>query len=62
MVPEGYRITYDDWLELPSDNVPREVIGGELYVSPTPVPRHQRLCREIFLLLRAAIATVSGRP
>lgn len=35
------RWTYDDLLAMPEDNVIREVLDGELFVSPTPFIRHQ---------------------
>jgi Uma2 family endonuclease len=35
------RLTYDDYVKLPDDGKRYEIIDGELYVNPAPVPRHQ---------------------
>src|SRR5688572_9102976 len=41
--PLPIRLTYRDWLELPDDGNRYEIIDGRLYVTPQPVPRHQRI-------------------
>jgi Uma2 family endonuclease len=35
--------TYDDLQDFPEDNLRREIIGGELIVTASPVTRHQRV-------------------
>jgi Uma2 family endonuclease len=35
------RLTYEDYAKLPDDGNRYEIIDGELYVNPSPVPRHQ---------------------
>jgi len=42
-----YRLTYEDWLATPDDNVMREIIEGELYVVPPPSTEHQEVSNEI---------------
>src|ERR1044071_10092535 len=37
------RWTYDDLAAMPADNVIREIFDGELFVSPSPFLRHQRI-------------------
>jgi Uma2 family endonuclease len=44
--PQG-EWTYEDWLKLPDDGYRYEVIDGELYVSPPPLIRHQRISLRI---------------
>lgn len=41
------RLTYADWLASPDDGLRREIIEGELYVSPPPAVTHQRVSRDI---------------
>jgi Uma2 family endonuclease len=46
-VPATYRVTFDDWLRYPDDGKLYEVIEGELFVSPPPAIRHQRIARNL---------------
>ena len=46
-VPATYRVTFDDWLRYPDDGKIYEVIEGELFVSPPPAIRHQRIARNL---------------
>jgi Uma2 family endonuclease len=46
--------TVEDYLALP-DDVRAELIGGELYVTPSPDEHHQRISQEICVLLRNAL-------
>ncbi len=39
----SYRLSYDDWLDLPEDGRLYEILDGELFVSPAPSYRHQRI-------------------
>jgi Uma2 family endonuclease len=45
------KLTYADYLLFPDDNLRHEVIGGEHFVTPSPVTRHQRISRDLFYLL-----------
>ncbi len=40
--PQG-EWTYEDWSKLPNDGYRYEVINGELFMSPPPRARHQRI-------------------
>ena len=40
------RFTYQDYLQLPEDHR-YEIVEGELYTVPAPVPYHQRILRDL---------------
>lgn len=46
-------LTYEDYLALPNDGKRYEIIQGDLYVSPSPVPRHQIVHANMFDAFRA---------
>jgi Uma2 family endonuclease len=50
-IPAAYRLTYEDWLQFPEDGRLYEIIGGELFVSPTPAIRHQRISLRLLFAL-----------
>jgi len=52
-IPAAYRLTYEDWLRFPEDGRLYEIIGGELFVSPSPAIRHQRISGRLFAGLHA---------
>jgi Uma2 family endonuclease len=55
-------ITADDLEQFPDDGKRREVIAGELYVSPAPARNHQELSSDLhFLLYEAVVNTGLGR-
>jgi Uma2 family endonuclease len=49
-------LTYEDYVELPEDGKQYEILDGELYVSPAPVPRHQAVSRNLLFLLWGFVA------
>ena len=49
-VTEKKKYTYEDYLKTPDDER-YELIGGELLMTPAPVPKHQRISRKIEFLL-----------
>jgi len=50
IAPGKRRFTYEDYLKTPDDER-YELIGGELLMTPSPVPRHQRISRKIEFIL-----------
>src|SRR5207245_9915804 len=45
-----------DYVELPDDGKQYEILDGELFVSPAPVPRHQAVSRNLLLILGRFVA------
>jgi Uma2 family endonuclease len=46
------KYTYEDYVHLADDGRRKEIIDGELYVTPSPVTKHQAVSRNLeFLLL-----------
>lgn len=41
MQDHGIIFTYDDYLTLPNDGKRYEIIDGDLFMSPAPIPEHQ---------------------
>jgi Uma2 family endonuclease len=60
-VPVASGLTYDDLWELPQDDgLRRELIDGELFVSPSPVRKHQRAVVRIAAALLAHVDEHGG--
>ena len=59
-MPHGATYTYADLLEMPDDNVRREIIDGELIVSPSPVTRHQVVLGRLYLVFGNHLAEHGG--
>ncbi len=52
MPREAYDWTVDDLEDLPDDGLQYELVDGILLVSPAPIPIHQAVVGELFVLLR----------
>lgn len=48
-------LTYDDYCLIPDDGKRYEVIHGELFMSPSPIFRHQRISMSLTLILGAYV-------
>ena len=57
--PKAPRLwTYDEMVaELPESNLPMELWEGELIMSPTPTPSHQRIVMNLLLVLNKHVET-----
>jgi Uma2 family endonuclease len=45
------RLTYEEYASFPDDGIRRELIDGEVHVTPSPVVRHQRIVLRVARLL-----------
>lgn len=48
-------LTYEDYCALPDDGQRYEILDGELFVSPSPIPLHQLITGNLFAELRSYI-------
>jgi Uma2 family endonuclease len=49
--PAGAGLTYEDLVSLPEDGKRYEILDGDLVVTASPITRHQRVSRNLFLAL-----------
>lgn len=56
------RYTVAEVLAFPADGKRYELIHGELFVSPAPRRRHQRVLEDFFVLLYSYLAPLGRRP
>jgi Uma2 family endonuclease len=55
LVPEPIKLTYQDFCALPDDGRRYEILDGDLYMSPSPGPQHQRIAGRIYAILDAHV-------
>jgi len=48
----GLKLTCDDFVLFPDDGMRHELIDGEHYVTPSPVPTHQSTSGNLFFFIR----------
>ena len=48
-MPVDTRLAYDDYCLLPEDGKRREIIEGDLFVTPSPLTPHQRAVGRLFM-------------
>jgi Uma2 family endonuclease len=51
VLEEKIKFTYEDYLNLPDDGKRYQVIEGELFMVPAPIPYHQDILGKLFVLL-----------
>src|SRR3990170_7394762 len=49
-------LTYQHYLQMPDDRNRREILSGDLYVTPAPTPIHQRAVVNLITLLQGYLA------
>lgn len=59
--PKTTGLTYRDLEAFPEDNLRRELIDGELIVTPSPRPRHQAVLTELLFQLVLWVKRHGGR-
>ncbi|MGQ0570107.1 MAG: Uma2 family endonuclease [Armatimonadota bacterium] len=59
MAREKLILTYRDYVNMPDDRTRKEILGGDLYVTPAPSPFHQRTLRKLLGILDAHVTTSS---
>ncbi len=58
---QTHGLTYADLARFPEDRQRRELVGGQLFVSPAPRPRHQDAVLELAHRLRAHVDAHGGK-
>jgi Uma2 family endonuclease len=48
---QAIRFTYEDYLHFPDDRKQYQIIGGEVYMVPAPVPNHQVISMNIEIII-----------
>lgn len=56
----GAKLTYEDYAAFPDDGLRREIVDGEVYVTPSASTRHQDLAAFIFVALYTHIRAHGG--
>ena len=54
------RMTYADYSALPDDGLRRQVIDGEVFVTPAPSIRHQNVVGNLFVALKVHLLAHGG--
>lgn len=59
-VRPDHRLTYEDYAAFPDDGIRRELVDGEVYVTPSAITRHQNLVGRVFLALAKHVEQFGG--
>jgi Uma2 family endonuclease len=52
VLKERIKFTYEDYIHLPDDGKRYQIIEGEIYMTPAPIPYHQSILINLLILLR----------
>ena len=52
IVVEKKKYTYEDYLKIPDDKGRYELVNGELLMTPSPIPNHQRISGKLEFVVR----------
>ncbi len=55
------RLSAAEFFEMPESTQPIELIGGEVIMSPTPVPGHQNIVGNVFIILKRIAQKQGGK-
>ena len=66
-LPASLKFTYEEYLAFPADGKRHELIDGNHYVTPTPLPKHQRIVATLHRLIGPTVhdrflGTILGSP
>ncbi|MGH7230207.1 MAG: Uma2 family endonuclease, partial [Nitrospiraceae bacterium] len=50
------KLTFEDYLHFPDDGKRHELIDGDHYVTPSPTTKHQRISRNLLIVLHAFVS------
>jgi len=53
----GVKLAYDDYVLFPDDGKRHELIDGEHYVTPSPIPRHQAILLKLAVMMQQHLDT-----
>lgn len=59
-IESDHLLTYEDFLSFPDDNVRREIIEGEVFVTPSPIIKHQDCVGRLHLAIGGHLAAHGG--
>lgn len=60
-IPEHLKFTYEDYLLLPEDRR-YEIIGGDLFTTPSPKRAHQQISRNLTTILWSYVKELFRPP
>jgi len=55
------RMTAAEFLALPESNTPMELLDGEIIMAPSPIPQHQDIVGNVFVILKQLAKQIGGR-